>query len=191
MTTLANNLAVPHWKEPKNLGEARTRILSLGRSLHEYAYLVGKELQWVKGQVAHGEFENWIGKNLWFSERTARNFMAFAARCDAHGSLLEYHGQPKTELNSDLRSPVLPAGKYRCIVIDPPWPIEKTQRYVRPLDLQLDYPTMTSRSGRFPSPIWPIRKAATSICGRRIVSFPMLSSFSSNGESSTNAFLPG
>lgn len=37
----------------------------------------------------------------------------------------------------------LPEGKYRTIVIDPPWPIEKILREVRPNQLDLDYSTMT------------------------------------------------
>ena len=37
----------------------------------------------------------------------------------------------------------LPEGKYRTIVIDPPWPIEKILREVRPNQVDLDYPTMT------------------------------------------------
>jgi N6-adenosine-specific RNA methylase IME4/ParB-like chromosome segregation protein Spo0J len=38
----------------------------------------------------------------------------------------------------------LPTGKYRCIVIDPPWPVEKIVREVRPNQGEhLDYPTMT------------------------------------------------
>jgi len=38
---------------------------------------------------------------------------------------------------------VPPAGKYRTIVIDPPWPIEKIERDVRPNQITIDYPTMT------------------------------------------------
>lgn len=38
----------------------------------------------------------------------------------------------------------LPEGQYRCIVMDPPWPMEKIERDVRPAQgAQLDYPTMT------------------------------------------------
>lgn len=38
----------------------------------------------------------------------------------------------------------LPSGVYRCIVIDPPWPVEKIEREVRPNQkAPLDYPTMT------------------------------------------------
>lgn len=36
------------------------------------------------------------------------------------------------------------SSKYRCIVIDPPWPIQKIERDVRPMQGQvLDYPTMS------------------------------------------------
>lgn len=36
-----------------------------------------------------------------------------------------------------------PDGVYRCIVIDPPWPIDKIQRDQRPNQVAIDYPTMT------------------------------------------------
>lgn len=36
-----------------------------------------------------------------------------------------------------------PDGKYDVIVIDPPWPMEKIERDVRPNQHALDYPTMT------------------------------------------------
>jgi N6-adenosine-specific RNA methylase IME4 len=44
-----------------------------------------------------------------------------------------------------VREPVpLPPGRYRCIVIDPPWPVTKILRDVRPnQDAGLDYPTMS------------------------------------------------
>jgi len=37
----------------------------------------------------------------------------------------------------------LPEGKYRTIVVDPPWPIEKILCKVRPNQIVMDYPTMT------------------------------------------------
>jgi N6-adenosine-specific RNA methylase IME4 len=41
-------------------------------------------------------------------------------------------------------TPPLPDGMYRCIVIDPPWPIKKIEREERPNQgIELDYPTMT------------------------------------------------
>jgi ParB/RepB/Spo0J family partition protein len=37
----------------------------------------------------------------------------------------------------------IPQGKYKTITIDPPWPIEKILRDVRPNQFDIDYPTMT------------------------------------------------
>ena len=43
-----------------------------------------------------------------------------------------------------LESPHLPINKYRTIIIDPPWPLEKILREVRPKQqLKLAYPTMS------------------------------------------------
>lgn len=40
-------------------------------------------------------------------------------------------------------TPALPEGRYRCIVIDPPWPMEKVERDARPdQGVALDYPTL-------------------------------------------------
>ena len=40
--------------------------------------------------------------------------------------------------------PVLPDGTYRCIVIDPPWPMQKIEREERPMQGRtLDYPIMS------------------------------------------------
>jgi len=36
-----------------------------------------------------------------------------------------------------------PVGRYGCIVIDPPWEMEKIERYVAPNQIGFDYPTMT------------------------------------------------
>lgn len=44
------------------------------------------------------------------------------------------------------RTPSLPGGPYRTVVIDPPWPIEKVSLERRSLEkASLDYPTMTLR----------------------------------------------
>jgi N6-adenosine-specific RNA methylase IME4/predicted XRE-type DNA-binding protein len=43
-----------------------------------------------------------------------------------------------------VSTPDFPQKLYRCIVIDPPWPVEKIEREQRPLQgKNLDYPTMT------------------------------------------------
>lgn len=41
-------------------------------------------------------------------------------------------------------TPATPQGKYKCIVIDPPWPMKKIEREERPNQgIELDYPTMS------------------------------------------------
>lgn len=43
-----------------------------------------------------------------------------------------------------IRRPVIvPEGKYCCLVIDPPWPMQKIERDERPNQVGFDYPTMT------------------------------------------------
>lgn len=93
---------LPIWTEPKTLEHARVTILEFGKSLHEHAYLIGRELLWVKNEVGHGRFGAWLNENVWFNERTARRFIAFADGCDKAGSLLEYHPGAKTDTVSDL-----------------------------------------------------------------------------------------
>lgn len=64
--------------------------------------------------------------------------------------------EPETEAQDDERSelnneaPVSPGasdptglGRFRCVVVDPPWPVQKIEREVRPHQgRHLDYPTM-------------------------------------------------
>jgi MT-A70 len=40
-------------------------------------------------------------------------------------------------------SPAMPTGIFDVLVIDPPWPMKKIERDVRPNQVELDYPTMT------------------------------------------------
>jgi N6-adenosine-specific RNA methylase IME4 len=50
------------------------------------------------------------------------------------------------EQRADMKAqpaPKIPPGKFRCIVIDPPWAMEKIERDERPNQLGFDYPTMT------------------------------------------------
>lgn len=41
-----------------------------------------------------------------------------------------------------VKLPAIPASKYRCLVIDPPWPKVKIEREVRPRQSGFGYPTM-------------------------------------------------
>lgn len=57
--------------------------------------------------------------------------------------------QERAKLNAEARAAIAarpiepPSGKFRTIVIDPPWPMEKIERDVRPNQTGFDYPTMT------------------------------------------------
>jgi N6-adenosine-specific RNA methylase IME4 len=45
--------------------------------------------------------------------------------------------------STESRQAVIPDGRYGCIVIDPPWLMEKIEREVRPNQVGFEYPTMT------------------------------------------------
>jgi N6-adenosine-specific RNA methylase IME4 len=46
--------------------------------------------------------------------------------------------------NAPAITPAMPTGKYRCIVLDPPWPMQKIEREKFPdQGLELDYPVMS------------------------------------------------
>lgn len=115
---------LPIFKEPSNLKEAALFINQLGKNMHEYAYIIGKILIWVKIQLKHGEFLNWIKENVWFVQRTAQRFMIFSIKCDEQQRLLEqphYLEKEKSDNLSHLEPPLLPQGKYFVLYADPPW----------------------------------------------------------------------
>jgi len=115
---------LPIFIEPTTLEEATISIVKLGKNMGEHAYVIGKILVWVKRQLKHGEFLNWIEEKVWFTDRTARNFMTFTEKCDEKGFLLNephYLEKSKSENFSDLLKPDLPEGKYFVLYADPPW----------------------------------------------------------------------
>ena len=90
------------------------------------------------------------------SESKQRKWLRKAV--ENHWSVRELKAElSKARSHELLEENPLPTDKYRCIVIDPPWPVEKISRDVRPnqtsdisrggekitLDTSLDYPTMT------------------------------------------------
>jgi len=124
---------LPSWNEPKNLIEAKRTIGAFGRSLHEHAYLLGKNLLWVKTRIGRGGFDEWIDDNVAFGRRTTYYLMAFSRRCDQAGLIQEYHpnnratvarldGDNGTNIVEDLGDLTAQGSKYRTIYVDPPWP---------------------------------------------------------------------
>ena len=81
---------------------------------------VGDELDTIVGRIASGEL------------RTVADVKREAKRSAVVESLEGVSARQAKEL----------AGEYDVIVIDPPWPMEKIEREVRPNQVEFDYPTM-------------------------------------------------
>jgi len=97
-----------------------------------------------------------INDKGWTQERTAKELgisqpavvkaLKIASAIERHPELAkENSGQAilreaKRKETGAIKPPV---GKYRTIVIDPPWPIEKIEREVRPNQQDIDYSVMT------------------------------------------------
>lgn len=89
---------LPVFKEPSNLKEAAFSINQLGKNMTEHAYLIGEILIWVKSQLKHGKFMDWVDKNVWFKRSTAQNFLTFAKKCNDAGMMIDtphYVERPK------------------------------------------------------------------------------------------------
>ena len=56
--------------------------------------------------------------------------------------VLKLERKLRREAVEDHETPDLPKDKYRTIVIDPPWPVQKIDREVRHNQSEMDYPTM-------------------------------------------------
>lgn len=134
---------LPEFIVPSTLEDAKGIIIQLGRNMGEHAYILGKTLIWVKEQLKHGEFLKWIEENIWFKERTARNFIAFSLKCDEEGILIEephYLEKSKSANFADIKSMELPQGKYFVLYADPPW---QYQNIGFDESAEQQYPTMS------------------------------------------------
>lgn len=119
-----NSNQLPLFQSPNSINEAKIAIIGLGRNMSEHAYLVGKNLLFIKSQLKHGEFQLWIERNLWFTYRTAANFMMYTEKCDNENRLLEephYLQREKSENIALLPTPPVPEGQFNVVYADPPW----------------------------------------------------------------------
>ena len=64
--------------KPLNLEESAKKIREISKWTLQGMVEIGLELKWVKANLAHGKFENWIIEELPFSPSTARRFMRAA-----------------------------------------------------------------------------------------------------------------
>ena len=91
-----------------------------------------------------------IGKNLAHQGRVlgALSDEEFEARAqETHDRIASaVDREMRRAINVSARSTTkatIPPGRYSCIVIDPPWPMQKIERDVRPNQVGFDYPTMS------------------------------------------------
>ncbi len=100
-----NDLTLPQWSAPDCLDKAKERLWNWGRSLHEHAYRMGRELIWIKEAVGHGDFGRWLKENTWFSQSTAERRMKFSGQCQESGTLLNYH--PRLKIGTVTNLPAI------------------------------------------------------------------------------------
>ena len=114
---------------------------------------IGKHLLTVKASLKHGEFEKWAKTNLHYGKTQTWRFMNLATEAakrsacgtfDEETALLHVSRQlNRGQTRNPVETPDLPTGTYRTVVIDPPWPMTKIVRDVRPRQTEaLDYPVM-------------------------------------------------
>lgn len=94
--------------------------------------------------VSYKEIERWRKLKAVPEEAREEFIVTTTANLDeiTEIGMIRFASQLKTP--EPATTPPLPPGKYRCIVIDPPWPVKKIERDERPNQgIELDYPTMT------------------------------------------------
>ena len=102
---------------------------------------------------AEGKSNRAIAKEAGISEGTVRNVLDaqnYAEDAQNYApdepSEIEQSRKREQALREQLRiaqSPItMPSLRYKTMVIDPPWPMKKIEREVRPNQVEFDYPTM-------------------------------------------------
>ncbi len=126
------------------------------RRLAIHVAQVGAWLVAAKDKCQHGEWLDWLAEYCpEISQRTAYNYIATYDKLkDTNLQLLanltpiqayKQIGIVKDPTDPEpVVVPPLPEGKYHCLVVDPPWPVQKIERDERPNQTaSWDYATMT------------------------------------------------
>jgi len=85
--------------KPLNLEESTEKIREISKWTAQGMVEIGLELKWVKANLGHGKFENWIIEELPFSPSTARRFMRAA---DMQGNRALTHGLDVITINRQI-----------------------------------------------------------------------------------------
>jgi N6-adenosine-specific RNA methylase IME4 len=90
-------------------------------------------------------FVKYIGKDPSSFLRDTERGKELLRKLEDYPDLALKGGQPALTEYKRRKMPKVkvPKGQYRTIVIDPPWPMEKIARDVRPNQFEFDYPIMT------------------------------------------------
>lgn len=131
LTDLEEALALAEYEEMKRRMEG-----SADRYSHPKA-ISTVDIGWTQKKTA---------EEVGVSQPTVSRAVKIATAVKAHPQLAaEKSGRDVLRKAARLEAaPVpLPQGKYRTIVVDPPWPIDKVEREVRPNQVEFDYATMS------------------------------------------------
>lgn len=127
------------------------------RRLAIHVAQVGAWLVAAKDKCQHGEWLPWLAENCpEISDRTVRRYMELYNRAISNRSVMsdlrnmtphqgyQYLGIVKDPTDPEpVVVPPLPEGKYHCLVVDPPWPVQRIDRDIIPYAEKLEYPVMT------------------------------------------------
>jgi len=121
------------------------------RNYEKAAAVTGYLLKERKRRLSHGEWLPWLEKHFDGDRTTAFRYMEKADEALSNVAATQ-HLNPGSD--PVLKAPEPPVGEYRCIVIDPPWPMQKIERDVRlnqaaPLDY---YPMSIAEIGELKLP---------------------------------------
>jgi N6-adenosine-specific RNA methylase IME4 len=129
----------------KAYGEKYTEAMEASR----FSYQTCRNDKWVAGQVElslRKDNLSWNHHQLVaaFPPSKQKQLLAKAEREGLSVAALREVICSQTAVEADFAAGPIPEGSYRCIVVDPPWPMEKIERDVRPKQKrELDYPTMS------------------------------------------------
>ena len=138
-----------------NTGHAAIKMAVRRLAIH--VAQVGAWLVAAKDKCQHGEWLPWLAENCpEISRMTAWKYMQLHNRVISPNVNLDLHLIEVTTAYRELgivkdptdpkpvETPPLPDGKYHCLVVDPPWPVQRIDRDERPNQTaSWDYATMT------------------------------------------------
>jgi N6-adenosine-specific RNA methylase IME4 len=121
-------------QKPGQYQKSHDAIFGLPPTLSEIGITASQSSRWQAiASIPEEKFELFVEEKIEAEEELTQALALRYARSEAN--LIE-----RAEIAA--RPVQIPQGKYSCVVIDPPWPMEKIERDARPWQAGFDYPTM-------------------------------------------------